>query len=155
MLKRRMLQALIGIGLVAVSLLGVSGAANASPSGFTAKYVHANGTGSIGVEATGGISWYNRSVTLTSVRFYAHAGECGVLDVVADGGGTSVIDRYQRGSLCGYATTGRWYALGDIVLDGSAVSGGITQLYIYVIDSTHDGMGEAYCVRTAARCQVT
>lgn len=60
-----MLQALIGIGLVAVSLPGISTAANASPGSFTAKYVHANGTGSLAVQATGGISWYNRSVTLT------------------------------------------------------------------------------------------
>jgi hypothetical protein len=150
MLKRRMLQAGVAIGVLATSILGIGSAANASPTGFTAASVHANGAGALAIEVTGGLTWYSRSVGLTSIHFYAAPNECGTW--TADGWqGDTLIDVVSFGTYCGGAA-GRWIPFSDVVLDGSAVPGGITEVNIKAWDSTHGGMGETDCYRSASLC---
>jgi hypothetical protein len=153
MLRRRMLQAGVAIGLVAASLLGLSSAANASPTSFIAKAVHANGAGKLAVEATGGFIWYNRSVGLTSVKFYANAGECGYLQAFG-WQGSAQIDNARfpgTGLYCG-GTTGKWFTIGDFTLDGSGVYGGITSVTVVVVDYYHQISGYADCLKVASTC---
>ncbi|GIG69336.1 hypothetical protein [Phytomonospora endophytica] len=154
MLRRRLLQAVIGFGLAAVALVGAGGAANASPGGFTATYTHAGGSGALADKATGGISWYNRSVTFTSVKFWVHAGECGTLQLQGNNTAGELVDEAEFTGLCGNAATGKWYTIGDVPLDGSADYGGITRVYIFVWDDTHQGYGYTYCDRSASSCRV-
>ncbi|GAA3755229.1 hypothetical protein GCM10022225_44990 [Plantactinospora mayteni] len=155
MLRRRLAQAGVAIGVLAASLLGFSPAANAAPTSFVAKAVHAGGAGALGVQATGGLAWYSRSVTLTSVRFYANAGECGYLAAEGWQGSTFIDFSYHPPAdedyYCGGAT-GRWFTVGNIALDGSQVSGGITQVRVYVLDASHDGQGYAYCNKASSAC---
>ncbi|MEO3779226.1 hypothetical protein ABGB16_20745 [Micromonospora sp. B11E3] len=155
MLRRRLAQAGVAIGMLAVAVLGFSPAASASPTSFVAKAVHANGAGALAVQATGGLAWYSRSVTLTSVTFYANAGECGYLGAEGWQGSTLIDFKfYPPGSgefYCG-GSTGKWFTVGNIALDGSQVSGGITQVRVYVFDHYHDGTGYAYCGRTSSAC---
>lgn len=150
MLKRRLLRVGLTIGVVTASLLGLSSAAQAAPSSFVAASVHGGGTGAIGAEVVGGITWYNRSVTLTSVRFYIAPRECGHFTVEAWQGGTR-LDYFGISQQCA-GTTGRWISYGDILLDGSAVSGGITEVVIDAYDDTHAGNGWADCTRSASSC---
>lgn len=151
MLKRRMFQVLTGIAVAAAALFGVAGTAGASPSGFTAAFVHAGGTGAVGAEAIGGITWYNRSVSLTNVQIYAHASECARLDVSAYANGTRV-DSYTSIEYC-TGSASRWFpAIPSIPLDGSAVSGGITEVLIRVVDVNDTGYGYADCFRSGTAC---
>ncbi|MFG1955119.1 hypothetical protein [Micromonospora sp. NPDC048830] len=155
MLRRRLAQAGVAIGMLAVAVLGFSPAASASPTSFVAKAVHANGAGALAVQGTGGLAWYSRSVTLTSVTFYANAGECGYL--AAEGWqGSTLIDVVYRPAeggnyYCGGAT-GQWFTIGNVALDGSQVSGGITQVRVYAVDFYHYVRGYAYCSRTSSAC---
>jgi len=150
---RRLVQAGVAVGVFAVSVLGLSSSANASPTSFVAKAVHANGAGKLAVEATGGLTWYNRSVTVTSLRFYANAGECGYVNVWGDQGSTPISHKTfpSSGYYCG-GTTGKWVSIGDVTLDGSDYSGGITEVDIIVWDVTHDGWGFAQCYRANSTC---
>lgn len=150
MLRRRMLQTGIAICIIAASTLGLGSAANASPTRFTAAAIHANGAGALAVEATGGLSWGNRSVSLTSVKFYANAGECGYFRAEGYQGETLIDGRYF-GSYCG-GSTGRWFSIGTFTLDGSWISGGITDVSIMVVDQTHAGSAIIDCYRSAALC---
>ncbi|MEO3779225.1 hypothetical protein ABGB16_20740 [Micromonospora sp. B11E3] len=140
----------VAIGMLAVAVLGFSPAASASPASFVAKAVHANGAGALGVQGTGGLAWYSRSVTLTSVKFYANAGECGYLTAWGWQGST-LLDTYETGLYCG-GSTGQWFTIGNIPLDGSQVSGGITKVEVYVDDYYHYVTGYAYCGRTNSVC---
>ncbi|GAA2709512.1 hypothetical protein ACFY2R_01565 [Micromonospora olivasterospora] len=150
MLRRRLLRVGVTIGVVAAALLGMSPAANAAPSSFIAASIHGGGAGALAAEAIGGIAWYNRSVTLTSVRFYVAANECGYFTVEAWQGG-SRLDYFDIPKQCA-GSTGRWISYGDIPLDGSGLSGGITEVVIDVYDSTHLGHGWADCTRSASSC---
>ncbi|MEV4140077.1 hypothetical protein AB0J72_48955 [Dactylosporangium sp. NPDC049742] len=147
MLRRRMLQAGIAIGVLAASVFGSSSAANASPASFVAKAVHAGGAGAVAVQATGGLAWYSRSVTVTSLRVYVKAGECGKISVFGSQGNT-VVDA-KGWDRCG---TGTWETIGNVTLDGSAVSGGITDVTIYVRDLDHEIVGYADCYRVNSSC---
>ncbi|WP_432974123.1 hypothetical protein [Dactylosporangium sp. CA-233914] len=149
MLRRRMLQTGIAIGVLAVSVFGSSSAANASPTSFIAKAVHAGGAGAVAAQATGGLTWYNRSVTVTSLKFYVKAGECGKLSVFGSQGDT-VVDA-KGWDRCG-GTTGTWVTIGNVTLDGSAFSGGITDVTIYVRDVDHEIVGYADCYRVNSSC---
>ncbi|MEV6964861.1 hypothetical protein AB0M47_07055 [Hamadaea sp. NPDC051192] len=151
MLKRRMLHTGLAIALVAVSILGFDTPANADfPSSFVAKSVHADGFGALAVEATGGISWYNRSVTLTSVRFYANVNECGYFRAYGYQGGRLIdfadLPTGSTSYFCG-GSTGKWFTLGNVPLDASAVPGGIDEVYIVAADATHGSSGWADCFR--------
>jgi hypothetical protein len=150
MLRRRLLQAGITIGAVAASVLGMTSAADAAPRSFTAASIHGGGTGALAAEAVGGITWYNRSVTLTSVRFYVTAHECGHFTVEAWQGNTHV-DSFAPPQQCA-TTTGRWISYGDIPLYASGLSGGITEVVIDAYDDTHSGHGWADCTRSASSC---
>lgn len=154
MLKRRLLQSLVGFAAATSALVGLTGTANASPTSFVAKTVHAGGAGSLADEAIGGITWYNRSVTLTNVRFWAHAAECGSMDITAWHAGDPIADQAHYASLCGNATTGKWYTIGDVVLDGSDVVGGINRVMVQVYDDTHHGYGYIVCSREDSACVV-
>ncbi|MGN9909004.1 hypothetical protein ACTMTJ_15780 [Phytohabitans sp. LJ34] len=154
MLRRRMARAGVAIGMLAVSILGLSSPASAAPTSFVAKAVHASGAGRLAVQATGGLSWYSRSVTATSVRFFANAGECGYVSVTGWQGSTSIdYAVYPSGSgyYCG-GTTGKWFNIGNVPLDGSRVSGGITEVLVIVFDVTHAGQGYAECYRSGSTC---
>jgi hypothetical protein len=146
MLKRRLPQVLIALGLVVVSILGMTSAASAAPSSFTAASIHGNGAGSVGAEGVGGITWYNRSVTLTSVRFYVAANECGSIYIAGYQGITRVANWDKTQCVAG------WVSYGDVSLDGSGVSGGITEVLVMVDDDTHRGSGFADCFRSASSC---
>ncbi|HTJ33524.1 MAG TPA: hypothetical protein VL738_09870 [Dactylosporangium sp.] len=150
MLRRRMLQAGTVIAMVAASLLGFSTAASASPTRFTAKAVHANGAGALGVEITGVLTWYNRSVGLTSVKVYANAWECGEFKMTGYQGSSQVAVAYGVDYCAG--ATGRWFSVDNVVLDGSNLSGGITEVVIDVHDTHHDVRGFSDCLRTASSC---
>jgi len=155
MLRRRMLHAGIAIAMVAASIVGLASPANASPTSFVAKAVHANGAGALAVEATGGFIWWNRSVSLTSVKFYANAGECGYLLAIGYHIAPSEVDRaYYPSSSTNYCTgaTGQWFPIGDFTLDGSDVYGGITEVEIIVFDVYHNIAGYAYCYRDKSSC---
>lgn len=155
MLRRRMLQAGLAITLVATSILGLGPAVNASPSSFNVKSVHANGAGAVGAMAVGGMTWYNRSVSLNSVRFYTAPGECGRLTVyaTANQGSTWVTTHHypsEHGMYCG--GTDGWFTVGSFTLDGSRVYGGITEVQIFVTDVTHNGQAIGYCYRAYTAC---
>ncbi|MFH9725677.1 hypothetical protein ACH4M4_22325 [Streptomyces sp. NPDC017254] len=147
---RRLLRAGFTIGLVLTSLLGIGSTAHAAPGSFAAASVHGGGTGATGAKAMGGISWYIRSVTLTSVKFYIAPHECAHFTVEAWQGGT-MVDSFETGQLCAQST-GWWNSYGDISLDGSWVSGGITEVVIDAYDDTHKGHAWADCTRTASSC---
>lgn len=147
---RRLLRAGITMGAVAASLLGTSPAAEAAPRSFSAASVHGGGTGAVGAQVTGGITWYNRSVTLTSVRFYVAARECGRFSVAA-WQGSRLVDSLAASQQCAGAT-GRWITYDDIPLDGSLVPGGITEVIIDAYDDTHVGNGWADCTRSGSSC---
>ena len=149
MLRRRMLQTGIAIGMLAVSVFGWSSAASASPTSFVAKAVHSGGAGAVAVQASGGLSWYSRSVTVTSLKIYVKAGECGKLSVIGSQG-NSVVDA-EGWDRCG-GTTGGWQTIGNVTLDGSAVSGGITDVTVYVRDLDHEIVGYADCYRVDSSC---
>ncbi|WP_144127663.1 hypothetical protein [Catellatospora sichuanensis] len=153
MFVRRLVQAGVAIGMLAVSVLGLSSPANAVPTSFVAKAVHAGGAGKLAVQATGGLTWYNRSVTVTSVKFYASPGECGYVAIWAYVGNADVDHKFypSSGSYCG-GSTGKWFTVGNVPLDGSAYSGGITEVYIVVFDETHSGQGWALCARASFAC---
>ncbi|MDV5143643.1 hypothetical protein R1T08_04920 [Streptomyces sp. SBC-4] len=148
---RRLLQVGFTIGVATASLLGMSSAASAAPSSFNTASVHGGGTGAVGAQVLGGISWYNRSVTLTSVRFYIAPRECATFSVEAWQGGTRV-DYFDVGEQCSWSSAGRWISYGNIQLDGSGVSGGITEVVIDVHDKTHAGHAWADCTRSASSC---
>jgi len=162
MVRRRILRAGIAIALVAVSIFGSGAPASASPSSFVAKAVHANGAGALGVEAVGGITWYNRSVMLTDVRFFANAGESGNVAFHGYQGTPNTFDPplidyvFYPGDGTYYHSglTGTWFPIGDVLLDGSAVSGGITMVIIYITDHTHNIAQEVICYRFYASCYV-
>ena len=96
--------------------------------------------------AIGGISWFSRSVTLTSVKAYAITGECGDLFVEAFAGST-VVYSVDYGPFCD-----GWTTIGNLPLDGSSVSGGITRVWIDVTDKLHNGRGYADCYRSESTC---
>ena len=150
MLRRRLPQVVITLGVVAASVLGISSAASAAPSSFTAASIHGGGAGAVGAETVGGISWYNRSVTLTGVRSYVAAHECSHFIVSGWQGGTRVSS-FESGQLCAMSA-GHWYPFGDLILDGSGVSGGITEVVVDVYDETHTGYGFADCLRSDSSC---
>jgi hypothetical protein len=150
MLGRRLLQAGVAICIFAASTLGLGSAAQAAPTTFTAAAIHSNGAGALAVEATGGLSWGNRSVTLTSVRFYAGPGECGYFRAEGYQGG-SLIDFWYGGSHCG-GTTGKWFTIGTYTLDASSTPGGITDVELMVVDQTHAISAIIDCYRTASLC---
>ena len=154
MLRQRMAQAGVAIGMLVVSILGLSSPASAVPTSFVAKAVHASGAGKLAVQATGGMTWYSRSVTLTSVSFYANAGECGYLAVHAWQGQKHIDEVFYPAGSANYCggTTGRWFTIGTIPLDGSAVSGGITEVDVDVFDVSHEGRGYAWCDRASFAC---
>ncbi|MER5872226.1 hypothetical protein [Streptomyces sp. NPDC002044] len=147
---RRVLRAGITAGAVAACLLGTIPAAEAAPRSFVAASVHGNGAGAVGAETTGGITWHNRSVTLTSVRLYVAARECGRFNIVA-WQGNRLVDSIASTQQCAGAT-GRWIPYGDLPLDGSAIAGGITEVVIDVYDDTHTGNGYADCTRSGSSC---
>ncbi|GLZ77500.1 hypothetical protein Afil01_23070 [Actinorhabdospora filicis] len=154
MLRRRVLQVTAAIGLVVAALLGTGSAANASPGSFKALTIHANGAGAVADQAVGGITWYNRSVALTSVKFWVHAGECGSLELSGMDSAGYIKDQREYTGLCGNRTSGKWYTIGDVVLDGSDVPGGLRDVMIYVWDDTHKGSGYTTCARAAASCVI-
>lgn len=151
MLRRRVLQTVIGVVVAMAALVGMGTAASASPSSFTVRFVHGGGTGAIGAAATGTITWYNRSVGLTNVKVYAHALECSRLYVYAYAGSKNVDLEYTR-TFCAPPDRGEWFPAADILLDGSAVSGGITEIDLYIVDEDHNGQGHVNCKRTASAC---
>lgn len=55
------------------------------------------------------------------------------------------------GEFCG-GTTGAWTSIGNIPLDGSDYPGGITRVWIQVVDKLHDGIGYADCYRADSTC---
>jgi hypothetical protein len=148
--RRRLLQVWITIGVVAVSVVGIGSAAVASPSSFTAASIHAGGAGAVGAETVGGISWYNRSVTLTSVRSYVAAHECSHFVISGWQGGTKVTS-FESGQLCA-GSTGHWYPYGDIILPASGLSGGITEVVVDEYEETTEGYGFADCLRSGSTC---
>ncbi|MCP2326137.1 hypothetical protein HDA40_004644 [Hamadaea flava] len=151
MLSRRILRSGVAICVLAVSILGFGSTANAAPSSFVSAAIHANGAGKLAVEATGNMVWGNRSVTLSSVKFYAAAGECGWFRVEGFQGGTLIDFKADFGERCG-GTTGKWFTFDSFTLDGSNVSGGITLVQVDVFDKTHAGSGTVDCYRSAALC---
>jgi hypothetical protein len=148
--RRRLLAMGITIGAVTASLLGLSPAAYASPGSFTAASIHGGGAGAVGAEAVGAITWYNRSVTLTSIRFYVAAGECGHFEVTA-WQGSQKIDGSKSPTQCS-GSAGKWVPYNDLPLDASGVSGGITEVVIDAWDDTHNGWGWADCSRSDSSC---
>ena len=154
MLRRRVLQATVGLAVAVAALLGTSSAASASPSSFLARYVHAGGTGSVAVQGTGGLVWYNRSVTATNVEFYVHAAECGTLVLQGLDSAGDVRSEHAFPDLCASATSGRTYLFGDVVLDGSFVSGGLTTVMIYAFDDTDRAYGYTRCLRSSSACKI-
>jgi hypothetical protein len=150
MLRQRLLRAGITIGAAAATVLGMTSTAHAAPASFTAASIHGGGTGALAAEAVGGISWYNRSVTLTSVRFYVTAQECGHFTVQAWQGNLKV-DSFAPPKQCA-TTAGRWISYGDVPLYAGGLSGGITEVVIDAYDDTHSGNGWADCSRTASSC---
>ncbi|WP_163511357.1 hypothetical protein [Fodinicola acaciae] len=141
------------------ALFGTGTAAHASPTSFVAKAVHSGGAGATALIVTGGLSWSNRSVTLTNVQVWVAPHECGY--VTATGfQGDRMIDDEERptGSdlYCGYSSAhGLTYGIGNIPLDGSAVSGGITLVWVGALDSTHGATGYADCYRAKSACTQT
>jgi hypothetical protein len=139
---------------MAAGVFGFGVAAQAAPSSFTAQAIHANGAGAVAVQATGGLAWYSRSATLTNVSFYVRANECARFSVVALQG-ISYVDSYDYPSVTGRmcpGPTGQTYNLGNIVLDGSKLSGGITEVIVYAKDLDHDVDGFATCERAVSTC---
>jgi hypothetical protein len=139
---------------MAAGVLGFGVAAQAAPSSFTAKAIHSGGAGALAVQATGGLAWYSRSVTLTSVAFYVRANECARFTVIGVQGST-IVDSYDypsaTGSVCP-GSTGRTYSLGSVPLDGSWLSGGITEVFVYAEDVSHSVTGYADCDRAWSSC---
>ncbi|MFD3803886.1 hypothetical protein ACFWSF_22720 [Streptomyces sp. NPDC058611] len=135
---------------VAAALLETGPAAEAAPRSFSAASVHGGGAGAVGAQVVGGMTWHNRSVTLTSVRFYLAARECGRFAIVA-WQGDRPVDSAASSQECAGAT-GRWISYGDMPLDGSWIAGGITEVVIDVYDDTHTGYGWADCTRAGSSC---
>lgn len=144
----------VSISVTAASVLGFGVAAQAAPSSFVASSIHSDGAGALAVQAKGGIAWYSRSVTLTSVTFYVKANECARLTVIGAQGST-IVDSYDypsaTGSVCP-GSTGKTYSLGNIPLDGSQQVGGITEVIVYAKDVSHGATGFADCERALSSC---
>lgn len=153
MLKRRILQVFIAATAVVAGLFGAAGTANASPTAFHASSVHANGAGALAVAFQGGLIWGNRSVTLTTPRLWVGLGECGWIEIWGKQG-DKVIDVQSFGNNTPYCPAGdsQWYRFSDILLDGSDVPGGITEVKIYVVDEYHNGLGRTICLRSSSVC---
>lgn len=150
MLRRRMLQVLIGFGLVAVSLLGANSAANAAPSSFLVQYVHGGGTGSLAAAGKGTMSWSNRSVVMSNIKIYAHALECVRLTAYGYAGTTGTGATMSR-EFCAPADRGEWFSEGDLSLTTS-IAGGITRVELYIQDYDHNAEGSLTCYRSRAAC---
>ena len=56
--------------------------------------------------------------------------------------------------LCAGTTSGRTYLFGDVVLDGSFVSGGLTTVMIYAFDDTDKTYGYTRCLRSSSACKI-
>ncbi|MET8910380.1 hypothetical protein [Micromonospora sp. NPDC004551] len=154
MFVRNLARVGISASVMAAGVFGFGVAAQAAPSSFTAKAIHANGAGALAAQATGGLAWYNRSATLTNVAFYVAANECGRFTVIGMQG-SSYVDSYDYPSSTGCVrpgSTGRIYDLKNIALDGSDWSGGITDIFVYAVDVDHNVTGFAKCGRAASNC---
>jgi hypothetical protein len=134
--------------VILVLVAGESTAAYASPSSFDVARVHVQGA--TAVRVTGGLTWHNRSVTLTNVRLYVKASECGSVLFSAYGIGEFIDDYYIEGICPG--PSGHWFSFGDHFLDATDDYGGIRELRIYVTDETHGGQNISFCLRSASAC---
>ena len=151
MLKRRLLQAVVGIGVAMASLIGMSTAASAAPASFYVASVHGGGTGAVGAAMKANLTWYNRSVVATNVKVYVHALECGRGTIYAYAGSTGAATAITR-EFCAPADTGEWFNAANLELDGGSFVGGITMLTIYIQDYDHDGEASITCYRSRSTC---
>ena len=150
MFKRRMLQVLIGFGLVAAALLGANSAANAAPGSFSVQYVHGGGSGSLAAKATGTMSWSNRSVVMSNVKVYVHALECARLFAYGYSGTKGAGATTSR-EFCAPADRGEWFYEDDLSMT-TTIPGGFTEVDFYIRDYDHDAEGSLTCYRSRAAC---
>jgi hypothetical protein len=140
----------ITVATLAAAVLAVAAPAQAAPSTFTARAVHGSGAGAVGAQTTGGLSWTNRSVSLTSIRLYVRSLECAYL-VVGGFHGNTHVDSTDTPLYCSNGPA-QWFNLGNIPLDGSRQDGGIILVDVQVIDASHNIRGYAHCARADSSC---
>ncbi len=132
-------------------------AALAAPASFVAHAVHASGTGAVGAQATGSLSWSSslKTVTITNVKFYVKGGECGSLAMTGWQGNTAVTSTYlypaDGSDLCVASNT--TVSLGTVSLT-AGVAGGVTDVFVGATDQTHKLLGYADCYQSASACEV-
>jgi hypothetical protein len=121
------------VGVAASICLGAPAYATQDHS-FTGSLYH-GGNITLIVRTTGDINWLNRSVTLNNVELYVRGGSCGSAYFEAFAGTTlkQTFETYnypQRKTPFCATGAGQWFDIGGITFDGSAISGGLTMIYV-------------------------
>ncbi|MEU8003570.1 hypothetical protein AB0B66_20630 [Catellatospora sp. NPDC049111] len=119
----------------------ITSPAKATDTSFMDDYYH--GSGALAVRVTGGITWHNRSVTLTGVKLFVKSGECGRALFKGWAGSTmaDLKNTEADGLECSPVSTaqGKWHDIPDFTLDGGSYTGGIREIDVEVVDVTHSG----------------
>ena len=126
------------LGSIAL-LVGTTSPARASDTSFFVEFVHDGGAGAIGAETSGGITWFNRSVSLTNVQLFVHAGECADIDARAyfRNNNSWVQVASQVVQACNSTSAGVTFSVQDLGFDCGAIVGGCGKVQVFVIDEVH------------------
>jgi hypothetical protein len=125
---------LLGLGLALVATLGLAAPASAAATSHLFME-HRHSTGGLAATLSGDFEWLNRSVSVDDVKLTIETEHRISFDMDAYAGDTHVAAFHAADKVATGKTT---YYYDPFVLDASTWRGGITRIYICVVDETHD-----------------